>query len=111
MKFRIATKSIATSRSFFLLFAWLIFAAASPGQKTPLAAPLDLDCATFEQLEQLPGGGPTIGRAMVRFREKSGPLKRVEDRLAVRSVSKNKLEKLRPYVFVNPPPKKLPSSH
>jgi hypothetical protein len=39
MKFRIATKSIATSRSPFLFFAWLIFAAGSPGQKTPPAAP------------------------------------------------------------------------
>jgi len=43
MKFRISTQSIATSRSPFLFFAWLIFAAGSPGQKTPPAAPLDLN--------------------------------------------------------------------
>jgi competence protein ComEA len=82
---------------------WLTVSGA---QKTPPATPLDLNSATVEQLEQLPGVGPTIAAAIVRFREKSGPLHRVEDLLAVRGVSKNKLAKLRPYVFVAPPPKK-----
>jgi len=89
----------------FFAAALLLFG-ASRAQKTPPAAPLDLNSATVEQLEQLPGIGPTIAKAIVRFREKSGPLKRVEDLLAVRGVSKNKLEKLRPYVVVNAPEKK-----
>jgi len=86
--------------------ALLLWLTVSGAQKTPPATPLDLNSATVEQLEQLPGVGPTIAAAIVRFREKSGPLHRVEDLLAVRGVSKNKLAKLRPYVFVAPPPKK-----
>jgi competence protein ComEA len=94
------------ARAVYLLAASLLFAGVVHSQKTPPSAPLDLNSATVEQLEQLPGVGPTIAAAIVRFREKSGPLHRVEDLLAVRGVSKNKLAKLRPYVFVAPPPKK-----
>ena len=61
---------------------------------------LDLNCATVEELQQLPGIGPTTAKAIVRFREKSGPFRRVEDLLAVRGITKRKLEQLRPYVFV-----------
>jgi len=99
-------RRVVHARTVYLLAASLLFAGASHSQKTPPEAPLDLNSATVEQLEQLPGVGPTIAAAIVRFREKSGPLHRVEDLLAVRGVSKNKLAKLRPYVFVAPPPKK-----
>ena len=104
-------RRIAHARALYLLAAFLLFAGALHSQKAPPAAPLDLNSATVEQLEQLPGVGPTIAAAIVRFREKSGPLHRVEDLLAVRGVSKNKLEKMRPYVVVNPPEKKSPPSH
>ena len=71
--------------------------------KQPPAKPLDLNAATVEQLEQLPGVGPVTAKAIVRFRTKSGPFRRVEDLLAIRGVTKRKLEKLRPYVTVVPP--------
>ena len=99
-------RRIAHARAVYLLAASLLLAGALYSQKMPPAAPLDLNSATVEQLEQLPGVGPTIAAAIVRFRERSGPLHRVDDLLAVRGVSKTKLEKLRPYVFVAPPPKK-----
>ena len=82
--------------------------AASPPQKkkAPPASPLDLNAATVEQLEQLPGIGPATAEAIVRFREKSGPFRRVEDLLAVRGITKRKLEKLRAYVTVQTFPKR-----
>jgi len=54
----------------------------------------------------LPRIGPTIAKAIIQFREKSGPLKRVEDLLAIHGISKVCLEKLRLYVTVTPPPQK-----
>jgi competence protein ComEA len=72
-------------------------------QKRPPANPVDLNSATVEQLEQLPGVGPSTAKAIVRFREKSGRFQRVEDLLAVHGISQNKLEKLRPYVTVKSP--------
>lgn len=80
----------------------LIFFAAGRvfGQKKPPAKPLDLNTATEAQLEQLPGIGPSTAQEIIRFREKSGPFRRVEDLLAIRGISKKRLEKLRPYVTV-----------
>jgi competence protein ComEA len=61
---------------------------------------------TNEQLQELPGIGPSTAKAIIQFREKSGPLERVDDLLAVRGISKSRLEKLRPYVTVTPPAQK-----
>jgi competence ComEA-like helix-hairpin-helix protein len=88
--------------SAILLFSLTVAAA----QKKPPAKPIDLNTATIEQLQELPGIGPTTAKAIIRFREKSGPLKRVEDLLAIHGISKARLEKLRPYVTVTPPPQK-----
>ena len=68
------------------------------------AKPLDLNAATAAQLQQLPGVGPGTAQQIVSFREKSGPFQRVEDLLAIHGISKVKLEKLRPYVFVKAKP-------
>jgi len=85
-----------------LLFSFTLAAA----QKKPPANPIDLNTATLEQLEQLPGIGPSTAKAIIQFRKKSGPFKRVEDLLAIHGISKARLEKLRPYVTVSPSPQK-----
>ena len=54
-------------------------------KKKPPAEPIDLNSAT---LEQLPGIGPSTAKAIVQFREKSGPFARVEDLLAIHGFSK-----------------------
>jgi len=91
-----------------ILCCALVFAAAGQGKKQPPAKPLDLNTATLEELQQLPGIGPTRAKAIVHFREKSGPFRRVEDLLVIRGITRARLEKLRPYVTVqgNPPGKK-----
>ncbi len=85
----------------------VVLAAAAEAKKKPPAHPIDLNSATVEQLQGLPGIGPGTAKAIVRFREKSGPFRRVEDLLAIRGITKKRLEKLRPYVTIapSPPPK------
>ncbi len=61
---------------------------------------LDLNQATVEELDKLPEVGPKLAKAIVEFREKSGPFRRVEDLLAVPGISKRRLEKIRPHVYV-----------
>ena len=61
-------------------------------QKKPPSEPLDLNSATLEQLEQLPGIGPVTAKAIVRFREKSGPFRRVHGLLAIRGISQRRFE-------------------
>jgi len=87
-----------------LLFAAVAGLAAEKGKQPP-ATPVDLNSATVDQLEQLPGIGASTAAAILKFREKSGAFQRVEDLLAIRGISKNKFEKLRPYVTVSGPAK------
>jgi len=83
----------------------LVFCGVAPAQKKSAPAkPLDLNSAGVEQLELVPGIGPKTAAAIVNFRQKSGPFRRVDDLLAIKGISKRKLEELRPYVTVVPPP-------
>jgi competence ComEA-like helix-hairpin-helix protein len=80
------------------------FLASAQKLKSPPAKPLDINSATAAQLEQVAGIGPSIAQSIVRTREKSGPYHRLEDLLVIRGISKQRLEKLRPYLTVSPPP-------
>jgi competence protein ComEA len=92
-------------RWFTLLAAALLSAAIAGAQgKQPPAHPLDLNVANVKELEQVPGIGPKTAQAIVDFRHKSGPLRRVEDLLAIKGISQRKLDKMRPYLKVTPPP-------
>jgi competence protein ComEA len=95
-------RSFLACFSVLALVASLLAGATSGAQKRAPAAPLDLNSATVKQLVTLPGVGPTTARAIVEFRDKSGPFRRVEDLLAIRGISPRKLEQLRPYVTVAP---------
>jgi competence ComEA-like helix-hairpin-helix protein len=88
---------------FLVLFLLLFVTSRGVCDKQPPAQPLDLNTATVDQLEQLPGVGPRTAKEIVKFREKSGPFRRVEDLLAIGGITKRRLEKLRPYVTVTPP--------
>ena len=71
-------------------------------QKTPPTNLININTATIAQLESLPGVGPNTAKAIIDFRNHSGPFQRVEELLAIKGISKSKLEKLRPYVTVGP---------
>jgi competence protein ComEA len=62
---------------------------------------LNLNTATVEQFQRLPGVGRVLATRIVQFREKKGPFKRVEDLLAVPGMSERKWKALRPYLTVN----------
>jgi competence ComEA-like helix-hairpin-helix protein len=68
------------------------------------AKPIDLNTATLSQLEELPGVGPVTAKAILDFRAKSGPFRRVDDLLSVHRISEKRLAKMRPYVTVGPAP-------
>src|ERR1700722_6194927 len=82
-----------------VLFIYLIPTLA---QKAPPSQPVNLNPAAIAQLETLPGIGPNTAKSIIDFRNRSGPFQRIEDLLAIKGISKLKLEKLRPYVTVGP---------
>lgn len=65
-------------------------------------APVDLNSATADQLEELPGVGPSTSAAIIRYREESGRFGSVDELLEVRGIGPTKLEALRPMVTVSP---------
>lgn len=56
--------------------------------------PIDVNTATEQQLDSLPGVGPSTARAIVAYRLQHGPFTRVEDLLNVRGIGPAKLEAL-----------------
>ena len=56
---------------------------------------LNLNTATIEQLEALPGIGPTLARRILQFRQKNHGFKRVEELLAVPGISEKKWKAIR----------------
>jgi competence ComEA-like helix-hairpin-helix protein len=88
-----------------LLAACFLVGPAQAQKKPPPPNPLDLNTATQKQLEELPGVGPVTAKAIVDFRQKGGPFRRVDDLLVVRGISEGRLKRIRPYVFVKPPDK------
>jgi competence ComEA-like helix-hairpin-helix protein len=85
------------------LLLFLFTVSVSAQKKHLPAAPVDLNSATSAQLQQVPGIGPSTAKSIINFREKSGPFHRVEDILAIHGISKQALERMRPYITVNPP--------
>jgi competence protein ComEA len=76
----------------------------SAGASAPSApgAPLDLNAATSEELQRLPGIGPALAGRVLEAREQGGGFRRVDDLLEVRGIGPVTLERLRPLVTVRP---------
>jgi competence protein ComEA len=59
------------------------------------SGPIDLNTATAEQLDALPGVGPATAKAIIDHRTKNGPFRSVDDLLDVRGIGPAKLDALR----------------
>lgn len=64
------------------------------------SAKVDLNTATAEELDKLPGVGPATAEAIIRYRETRGRFRSVTQLLEVRGIGEAKLEQLRPLVKV-----------
>ncbi|HEX9175103.1 MAG TPA: ComEA family DNA-binding protein [Mycobacterium sp.] len=76
----------------------------SPGSSTsssgPAAGPIDLNSATVEQLDTLPGIGPVTAAAIVAWRDANGKFTSVDQLADVDGIGPTRLEKLRSLVRV-----------
>ncbi|MBV8691536.1 MAG: ComEA family DNA-binding protein, partial [Actinobacteria bacterium] len=62
--------------------------------------PVNLNTATLEQLDALPGVGPATAQAILDYRKQHGRFHAVDDLLQVGGIGPSKLEKLRQRVKV-----------
>jgi competence protein ComEA len=63
-------------------------------------SPVDLNAATAEELDVLPGVGPATASAILSYREEHGRFGSVDELLEVRGIGEAKLDQLRPLVRV-----------
>lgn len=72
-------------------------------QETRAAAPaqsVNVNTATVQQFEALPGIGPSTAQRIVTYREKNGPFKKLEDLMNVQGIGEKSFLKLRPYLTI-----------
>jgi competence protein ComEA len=64
------------------------------------AAKVNVNAATAQQLEELPGIGPALAKRIIEYRQKSGGFKSTQELLNVQGIGEKSLEKLQPHVTV-----------
>lgn len=63
---------------------------------------INLNTATLEELDALPGVGPVLASRIMRFRERRGGFRRIEELLAIPGISEARWQVLRKLVVVEP---------
>ena len=74
---------------------------ASLATKKPPLKPINLNTATSEELQQVPGIGPATAEKILLMRKSYGSFKSVDDLLAIKGLGKKRLEKMRKYLTVS----------
>jgi len=65
-------------------------------------APVNLNTASAEQLEALPGVGASTARRIIEYRQKNGSFKKIEELMNVKGIGEKSFLKLKPLITVAP---------
>ena len=92
-------------RNVFVLLAlcYALATLALATTKKPPLKPININTATSEELQQVPGIGPATAEKILTMRKSYGAFKSVDDLLAIKGLGKKRLEKMRKYLTVAKP--------
>jgi competence protein ComEA len=68
-----------------------------------VAASINLNTATVEQLEALPGIGRKTAELILQYRQKNGPFKKIEELMNVKGIGEKSFLRIKPLLAVTPP--------
>lgn len=91
---RLLARTVLSSLAFCTIVS-LAFA-----NKKPPAPPVNLNTATSEELQTVPGIGPATAEKILQVRKNYGAFKSVDDLLAIKGIGPKRLEKMRKYLTV-----------
>jgi competence protein ComEA len=81
-------------------------ASAQPDQGSATKATINLNTATVDQLETLPGIGRKTAERILDYRQKNGPFKKIEELMNVKGIGEKSFLKIKPQLSVAPKPDK-----
>lgn len=67
-------------------------------KKKPTSGSVDINTASREDLETLPGVGPVTAEAIVQYRKANGKFKTIDDLTGVKGIGEKTYAKIKPYL-------------
>jgi comEA protein len=102
--YRLATRTVVLVAFIVGAQAWLAAQKPSPTKGDGNAAPavINLNTATAEQLDSLPGIGAKVAARIIEYRQKNGPFRKIEDLMNVRGIGEKAFLKMKNRLSVGP---------
>jgi comEA protein len=94
----------------FIVVCVLAQAVAFATTKKPPVHPININAANSEELQQVPGIGPSTADKILQMRKSYGAFKSVDDLLAIRGIGPKRLGKMRKYLVAGRAPQPARSS-
>ena len=71
--------------------------------KPSASALVNINTATAQELDGLPGIGLHMAQRIIDYRQKNGPFKRLEDLMSVQGIGEKNFQKLKPLITIGTP--------